>query len=121
MSELLGSTHRIAPSGELDLLTGFALERELLRVEKTAAEVIEVDLSAVTFIDCAAIRLLTDAHARMNRNGLRLRFTPAPPAVRRVLALAGAEETLPFPAATPPAPGRRLAHVATRFVTEWSR
>ncbi len=119
-SEVLGSTHRIAPSGELDLATGIALERELLRVEETAAHVIEVDLSAVTFIDCAAIRLLTNAHARMNRDCVRLRVKPGGPTVQRVLALVGADKTLPFPVATPSAGGRRRAHVETRLLTEWS-
>ncbi len=116
----LGSTHRIAPRGELDLATGSVLERELLRVEATAARIIEVDLIGVTFIDCAAIRVLTDAHARVNRDRLRLRFKPGPPAVQRVLALVGADRTLPFPVAAPRVGGRRLAPVATRFVTEWS-
>ncbi len=108
----LGSTHRIAPRGELDLATGSVLERELLRVEDTAAEVIEVDLSGVTFIDCAAIRVLTNAHARVNRNCLRLRFKPGPPAVQRVLALVGADKTLPFHGRH--SPGRRPSPGACR-------
>jgi anti-anti-sigma factor len=118
-SRRLGSTHHIAPVGELDIATGPTLERELRRVEATDVDRIELDLAAVTFIDSAGIRVLTDADARTRADGGRLQITRGPRGVQRVLELVGADHTLPLiaPAAER---RRRMAHSAPRFVAEWS-
>lgn len=97
-SQREGSCHRLAAAGELDLASAPRLERELRRIEETDAEIITVDLSGLTFIDSAGAHLLRRADLRSRANGSRLRLSPAPPAVRRVLALLGVEKDLPFDA-----------------------
>jgi len=100
-----GSTHRLAPSGELDLASRGPLERELVRVEQTDALRIELDLAGLTFIDCAGLRVVTDAAARSREDGSRLRLRPGTPAVQRVLELTGVVAVLPFAAAPAPPAG----------------
>jgi anti-sigma B factor antagonist len=91
VSERRGTTHRIAPSGELDLATSPELERELLRAEQTDAEEIELDLAGLTFIDSAGIRVLISAEARSDADGSRLRIKAVTPVARRILALVDAD------------------------------
>ena len=88
--------HRIAVEGELDLATAEELERELLRVEAGAAQVIVVDLSGLTFIDSSGVRLLLRAHARSRADGNRLTLLRGPAAVQRVFELTGILDVLPF-------------------------
>jgi anti-anti-sigma factor len=114
-----GATHLIAPCGELDLATSPALEREILRVERTGAARIELDLAGLTFIDSAGIRVLAGAEIR-SRGGPRLRLKPGPRAVQRVLAIVGADETLPF-MTSPASKHEPPAGVDLPCVTDWSR
>jgi anti-anti-sigma factor len=88
--------HRIAVEGELDLATADDLERELLRVEASAAQVILVDLSGLSFIDSTGVRLLLSAHARSRADGNRLALLRGPAAVQRVFELTGILDVLPF-------------------------
>ena len=104
-SERGGKTHRLAPSGELDIASAAALERELLRVEQTDACNVTLDLSGLTFMDGAGVHVLLRADARSRQNGARLHLIPAPPHVQRVLAIVGVEQDLPFtPGPSPPSP-----------------
>jgi anti-sigma B factor antagonist len=93
-SERWGITHRIAPSGELDLATSPLLERELIRVERTGVSLIELDLSGVTFMDSAGVCVLARAEARAQLSGSALIVKSASTAVQRVLALVGPDESL---------------------------
>jgi anti-anti-sigma factor len=77
-------THVILLSGELDIAALPDLTRML--TEATDVErptVVVVDLSQVTFMDCAALRPLLDAHDRLDGR-FRL-HNPSPP-VRRLLS-----------------------------------
>ena len=107
-SERDGDTHTIALSGEMDLSNAGEVERELMHAEATDAPTIVVDLSELSFMDSAGIRLLIAADARSRADSRRLRLTRPPAAVTRVLCIAGVDELLPFqdqaqlPGATPP-------------------
>jgi anti-anti-sigma factor len=88
--------HFIGLSGELDLANAAAVDQELIRVEATDAHVICLDLSALTFIDSAGIRLLIVADARSRVDGNRLTLLRPPDSVLRVLLIAGVADRLPF-------------------------
>lgn len=125
VSEHHGSTQRITPTGELDLATSRALEEELLRVERTGAQLIEVDLAGVTFIDSAGVHVLERAHARARVYGSELRLVGCPPAVRRVFGIVERDRRLSFPWTSPGPVGDLPAAPAPapdelRFVNEWS-
>jgi anti-anti-sigma factor len=91
-----GDVHCIAVFGELDLATVGGVTEELKRVEATDAGTIVVDLSGLSFMDSNGVRLLLQAHARSLADGDRLTLRRGPAAVRRVLALTGVEDLLPF-------------------------
>lgn len=117
VSDRLDGTHRVAPSGELDVATADALERELLLAEKTDAAVIEVDLAGLTFIDSAGVHVLTRAADRV---GSRLRLLPGPPVVQRVFALSGLDGKLLFVWQSGSLGAAPTASVRSGFYVDWS-
>jgi anti-anti-sigma factor len=98
-----GDVLTIALFGELDIGTAGAAQRALDEAEATAAGVIVVDLSGLTFMDSTGIRLLLSAHARSRADGNRLALRRGPASVQRVLELCAVDELLPF--ADPPSTG----------------
>ncbi len=96
-----GHHHVVCPSGELDVATAPALERNLSHVEQGDAKHITLDLRRLTFIDSAGLHLLERAHQRSLRNGIRLEVIAGPPAVQRTLRLAAIGQRLAFVAAGP--------------------
>ena len=95
-SERDGGTHRISPSGELDLATAPDLEAELLRVEATDADAIVLDLSGLDFIDSTGIRLVVMADARSRADSNRLSLLRPSDGVFRVFVICGMADRLPF-------------------------
>jgi anti-sigma B factor antagonist len=93
-----GSTRTVATTGELDLSNVGTLAGLLDELESDGAEAILIDLEALEFIDSAGLALLVQSHKRLNCDGqARLRLVPARAlGVRRVLALTGLDEQLPF-------------------------
>jgi anti-anti-sigma factor len=85
---------RITAAGELDLATASRLDAALTEVEAGARRV-ELDLSALTFMDSSGINLLI-RHARRARGGVTLAIMPPPPRVARVLDIAGVTDLLPL-------------------------
>ena len=72
-------------AGEQDLLTAPLLQARLRRViDGQPAEEITIDLSEVTFMDCAGLRPLLEAKALI---GGRLRLLQVPPPVVRLFEL----------------------------------
>ncbi|WP_033216380.1 STAS domain-containing protein [Kitasatospora phosalacinea] len=102
-----GSDHAAAPAlvragGEIDLDTAPGVGRELARALAAHPEVV-LDLSAVTFMDCAGLRVLLGARALADRNGARLALRGVGPPVARLLELTGLDDSLaPRPAARVP-------------------
>jgi anti-sigma B factor antagonist len=91
-----GKTHLLKLSGELDLASYEALDDELCRIEATDASRIVIDLSELTFLDSAGIRLLVEAETRSRSDSNRLRLVRGNDKVQRTLRLCRLEERLPF-------------------------
>jgi anti-anti-sigma factor len=85
----------VRPTGELDLASASDLEA-ILDCECSVAQDCELDLSGITFMDCAGLRVLCDAHATAQRTGCCLRLLNASEPVLRLARLTGAERWLPF-------------------------
>lgn len=84
---------RVIPRGELDIATAPELEGWLEDLRRERADVV-VELSELTFIDSAGIRVLVRAREQARRSRTRLRVKPGDPAVMRALALTGVTEAL---------------------------
>lgn len=63
-SDREGGVHAIRLTGELDLATATALQRELDRAEAGDADPIVLDLSGLKFVDSSGVRLLVEASSR---------------------------------------------------------
>jgi anti-anti-sigma factor len=85
------SHRRVSVLGELDLRTAPGLAEALDRLLDGGVRDLELDLSAVTFMDSAGLGVLLRVHRRLQGTG-RLTLTGPPPAVRRVLALSGIDD-----------------------------
>jgi anti-sigma B factor antagonist len=89
--EHLDGTVTLRPSGELDLATAPVLEQALDRV-LDGGHVVVLDLSGLTFADCAGLEPVRWALRRSPSD--RIRLVGARPLVERVLALTGVQEPL---------------------------
>lgn len=82
-------------SGEIDLSNSRDLERMIEDAVPNTALGLVLDLSDLTYVDSAGIRLLLTLASRLQWRGQRLALVaPDESRIRRVLALAGAEVTL---------------------------
>jgi anti-anti-sigma factor len=80
----------VAVVGEVDLTTAPVLRNGLLRVvRELRPEVLDVDLTAVTFLDCAGVGALAHVRRAALRATCEVRITNPRPVVRRVLDLTG--------------------------------
>ena len=92
------ATIRIA--GELDLVAGdLVVDAVAIAIGALAAPTggeaeVQLDLSEVSFIDCAGLSSLLRARRSATSQGCALRIRAMAPAVRRLLELAGALEEL---------------------------
>ena len=84
----------VAISGEVDVCTEAPLQQSLLRIIRECGAKLMLDVSGVSFIDCAGLRalLLTRRRAEMRGGCMRLIATSA--AVRRIIELTGTHEAL---------------------------
>jgi anti-anti-sigma factor len=103
----------ITVTGDIDLATAENLLARLTTLIGPARRDIGLDLSGVTFIDCAGLRALTAVSAQVRANGATTRLTAASPAVVRLFELVNAIQDTAVPAAAPTAAGRP-AYVAPR-------
>jgi anti-sigma B factor antagonist len=84
-----GAACTLSVRGELDMGTAPAIERELLQLCDSHGYV-RVNLAALAFIEAAGLHALVGAARRARRQGRRLEVTrPAPPTLRRLVALTG--------------------------------
>jgi anti-sigma B factor antagonist len=74
-------------SGELDLASAPALERQLDDARDTAIPRVVVDLSGLEFFDSAGLHVLLNAHRRLRGNGQGLVLRPGRRAVQRMFEL----------------------------------
>jgi anti-anti-sigma factor len=95
--EHLDGTAMVRAAGELDLATAPELERVLEGLVGKKRAVV-IDLSELTFADCAGLRPVREA--LRGPDLVRLRNTGAHPQVQRVLELTGLGGTVASPDAT---------------------
>jgi len=91
-----GSTHAISLRGELDVASVDDVQRELLRVERSDARRVVLDLSGLSFMDSSGVHLVVDAHARCRADANRLRIVRGAPNVQRVFVRTDLHAHLPF-------------------------
>ena len=82
-------TALVRPSGELDLATAPTLWRALSLLLRGEHRSVVMDLSRLTFSDCAGLRPIRRALREGARVGTEVQLRDAVPAVRRVLDLTG--------------------------------
>ena len=71
-TDMEGGAVRLTPRGELDLNTGFRLERVLKAVEEESPPVIIVDLRELDMLDSTGLAKLVAAHRRGAAGGWRV-------------------------------------------------
>ena len=91
--EHLDGTVLVRPVGELDLATAPLLER-VLETLVGAPPAIELDLTGLTFVDCAGFRPIRQVLNRASASFTRVRMCGASPQVQRVLRLTGLDGEL---------------------------
>jgi anti-anti-sigma factor len=73
--------------GELDVSNTDHLRRAISSALERRPSILEVDLSELSFTDCAGLSVLVGAHKRLTGCGHQLVITGAQPIVRRLLHL----------------------------------
>lgn len=89
-----GGRVRVAPVGELDLATAVALQDLLGELAADEPDVLVLDLSGLSFMDCAGLRILLETQMRARQTGLLLSVVCGPGQVRRLLAMSGVDQGL---------------------------
>jgi anti-anti-sigma factor len=80
-------TQRVTLTGELDMASAPALSDELDRTAAHFTSAVVLDLSALTFIDCAGLRAVFAFTDRVRARGWRLQIISPPPQIARVFTL----------------------------------
>lgn len=84
----------VAAIGELDLAAAEPLRRVLEQQRRIGHRHVNVDTSAVTFLDATALGVLADVHQQfLDRDGT-LTLTGVSPRVQRLLAITGLDTRL---------------------------
>jgi anti-sigma B factor antagonist len=81
----------VRPVGELDIASAPALEDSLRHALESGASSIALDLTRVTFIDSAGVRVLLWAAGHSREEGDRLHIDSGSAGVRRLLELTDKE------------------------------
>jgi anti-anti-sigma factor len=89
-----GDPPQAALRGEIDISTAPWLREELLNVILRHGPELVLDLSGVTFMDCAGINLLLATRRRARLAGGWLQVINAAPAVARIIALTRLRQVL---------------------------
>ena len=90
-----GRTRWITLAGDLDLATTPRLRDELEHAATYATRAVVLDLSGLTFMDCAALRQVIAFADGARIRGWRLRCVCPPPRVARIWSLTNTEMNLP--------------------------
>ncbi len=98
---------QVRPVGELDLANVPIVDAELADLWAVGFSSLVLDLREVCFLDSTGVHLLFTWTAACEADGIDFRVIPGPPAVQRVIELAGLADRVPFtsPNGTGPAPG----------------
>ncbi|MGW4194979.1 STAS domain-containing protein [Streptomyces sp. NPDC005004] len=87
-----GSRNRVTVRGELDLVSGDRIRARLVEALTASPHRLELDLSGLTFCDCAGLNVLLELRHRALRQGKAVTIQAASPEVERLLDLTGAQE-----------------------------
>lgn len=87
---------RVVPRGELDISTAPSLVRAMKQAERTNANIIVLDLRAVTFMDSTGVRCLLNAQERSLNSGERLLIRKGGPRIQELLERTGLDRDLPL-------------------------
>ena len=90
-----GRTRWITMAGDLDLATAPRLRDELEHAATHPTQAVVLDLSALEFMDCAALRGVIAFAEGVRIRGWRLRCVSPPPRVARIWTLTNTETTFP--------------------------
>jgi anti-sigma B factor antagonist len=93
----------VCPVGELDLATTARLRAEVEELAAAGFAQVVIDLRELDFMDCSGVGLLIALARAARREGWRLSLFQGRD-VRRLFALTGTLDALPFPHATPASP-----------------
>jgi anti-anti-sigma factor len=98
--------------GELDLESGRCLADVLDCMMRARGSVLDLDLTGVTFIDCAGVGALLASRRVAQLAGGRLRVIAVSPCVRRIMKITGLQQVLEnrLPAAGDGGEGGRRRH-----------
>ncbi|WP_051022215.1 STAS domain-containing protein [Nocardia pneumoniae] len=77
-----------AVAGEVDHYTADVFRRRMIEALSTAAPLVVVDLSKVTFFGVAGLRVLLEARSRLDNADRHLRLVTGPRCVNRLLEVA---------------------------------
>lgn len=81
----------LSVSGEIDAHTAPRVADAIAASELSD---LSIDMSGVEFVDSSGLRVLVEAHQRLESGGGRLRLVGASPAVKRLLEISGVDEYL---------------------------
>jgi len=95
-TRVYGSTVTVTMTGELDLAVADGLAHVLHRALAQRPRILVLDLSGLTFVDCAGIRAVLAARRQVEAHAAHLSIVPAAGPVHRVFDLAGVASSLPF-------------------------
>ena len=78
--------------GDIDILSAPRLRDELLQVVRRHGPRLALDLTGVTFLDCAGVNVLLAARRRARLDDGWVRVTRASPRARRTISLLGLQK-----------------------------
>ena len=84
----------VAISGEVDVCTEAPLQQALLRIIRERSARLMLDVSGISFMDCAGLRALLTTRRRAELRGGFMRLIATSAAIRRIIELTGAHEAL---------------------------
>ena len=91
-TQTTGRLTTLTVTGELDLASSPALERELEKAYSSDADVVLLDLRGLAFMDSTGLHLLVKAQQRAEETGRRLAVTRGGEQVQRLLDLTGVSD-----------------------------
>lgn len=86
---MTGTTPEVVLTGELDIATYEEARERLAAVERTAPELLVVDLSGLRFVDSTGVRLILSADERARQEGRRVALRLGDGLARRVFDALG--------------------------------
>ncbi|MYV40856.1 anti-sigma factor antagonist [Streptomyces sp. SID1328] len=87
-----GNRNRVIVRGELDLVSGDQIRARLVEALAASSHRLELDLSGLSFCDCAGLNVLLELRHRALSQGKTVTIQAASPAIDRLLDLTGAQK-----------------------------